>query len=141
MTMPKKRRPLTGQEIEIVRLVAQGYTNEQIAKAVGMNSTTLQNRIYILHCLLGTSAAGAGSAGMARVRMTIWAYENGIVKPRGGAIDVALLTPEEALIERAFAACRAMVLRRPQAREQAVAVIRERDADLAGDDPTWQAAA
>ncbi len=141
MTMPKKRRPLTSHEIKIVRLVAQGYTNEQIAKTLGMNPTTLQNRIYILHCLLGTSIAGPGTAGMARVGMTIWAYENGIVKPRGAGPDVALLTPEQALIERAFAACRALVLRRPQAREQAVAVVRERDAELAGDDPTWQAAA
>lgn len=47
------------------------------------------------------------------------------------------------LTERALNVCRGLVLRRPPAplRELAVAIIREADAELAGEDPTWRAVA
>lgn len=81
MTTPKRRTELTAAEIDIVRLVSRGYTNEAIAGLLGLKVETLRSRIDNIHAVIGTSAAANGvhgAAGISRVRMVIWAYENGI---------------------------------------------------------------
>lgn len=195
MSAPKKRTELTATEIDIIRLVSRGYTNEVIAGLLDVNVETLRRRVETIHVMIGTSAATSngshGGAGISRVRMVIWAYENGIAtqevidhddapldaparsvrnshiehgsypgwqrhkrageKPcekceaakrgydvgvRHGGREAARISAANRLADKAFAVCRALVYRRPLPliREQAVAVIREADADLMADD-------
>lgn len=194
MSTPKRRTKLTASEIDIIRLVSRGYTNEVIAGLLDLNIDTLRRRVESINVLIGTSAAVGGrhgAAGLSRVRMVIWAYEHGIATQkvidhddgaraetepavrnsqiehgsyagwqrhyRAGepACDLCAASKRgyhvgytqgskralaagraDRLADGAFAVCRALVYRRPLplVREQAIAVIREADADLCADE-------
>lgn len=132
MTRPKYERDLTDAEIDIVRMIAQGRTDGQIALILGLKIGTLRSRINAIYHRLGIPV-GPGrpgsTAGLTRLLLAVWAYENGIVVPKASAPR----DPE--LTVRAFAVCRALVYRRPipLVRDEAVAIIREADADLCAD--------
>jgi DNA-binding CsgD family transcriptional regulator len=79
---PVKKRPLHDHEIEMIRLIAAGYTNTQLAAEFDASTETIRSRIYVVHRLIGTNSAD-GSDGAARVRMVAWAYDNRIVRPAG----------------------------------------------------------
>jgi hypothetical protein len=130
MTRPKHRRALTADEIEIVRLVARGMTNEQICRHLGVRMPTVYARIRAANFVINDGEPNRDGAAMCRTRMAIWAYENGLVSAQGQA------DREQALAERAFAVLRQLVFRRPYAavRAQAVAVIREADANRFGNE-------
>jgi hypothetical protein len=143
MTRPKHTRPLNADEIEIVRMVAHGRTDAEIAAALNVKIGSVRCRVNTIYHALGIAVGAgmpAGTAGMTRLRLVIWAYENGVV---GSTARTQAARREQALANRAFSVCRQLVHKRPYpvVREQAVAIIRERDAELAGEDPTWQAVA
>lgn len=79
---PVQKRPLHDHEIEMIRLIAAGYTNAQLATEFGVSTETIRSRLFVVHRLIGTNSAD-GSDGTARVRMVVWAYDNRIVRPAG----------------------------------------------------------
>lgn len=84
MTKLKTTRGLTAHEIELVRMVAQGLSNVQIAEQWnGIKPETVRSRLHTVYHVTGVS--GHDSDPLVRVRLAIWAYENGIVKPAGPA--------------------------------------------------------
>jgi hypothetical protein len=93
MTKPIKQRPLHDHETEMIRLVAAGYTNAQLAVAFDISVETIRSRMHVVHQLIGT-ASGNDSDNVARVRMVIWAYDHGVVRPAGQAVSP---TPAEPL--------------------------------------------
>ena len=130
MTTPTRRRDLNEAEVEIVRMVAQGYTDAQIASILNVKIGSIRTRVNAIYHLLGIAVGNAGGTpGITRLLLVIWAYESGIV---GTPVP---LTRRQQLAEQAFAVCRGLVLKRPVPvlREQAVRVIREADADLTAD--------
>lgn len=82
--MPKmpKTRPLHDHEIELIRMVATGFTNAEIAVEFGVAVETIRTRLHVAHRLIG-SASESPSENLARTRMVIWAYDHGIVRPAG----------------------------------------------------------
>lgn len=85
MTGPKKPSDLTKTEVGIIRLVARGKSNSQIADLFGVTTDQFSHRLSRLHQAIGTTAAkGEDGNALPRVRMTAYAYEHGIVKPSGG---------------------------------------------------------
>lgn len=80
--MPKMPhvRKLHDYETEMIRMVASGATNAEIAVATGTAVETVRSRLHVVHRLIG-SASEIPSENMARVRMVIWAYDHGIVRP------------------------------------------------------------
>jgi hypothetical protein len=82
MTKLKITRELTGHEIELVRMVARGLSNVQIAAEWGgIKPETVRSRLHTVYHVTGVS--GHDSDPLVRVRLAIWAYEHGIVKPAG----------------------------------------------------------
>lgn len=65
--------PLSGREIEIVRLVARGYTNRQIAEELVIAEKTARNHISRILDKLNLSRRSEAAA---------WAVQQGFVKPR-----------------------------------------------------------
>ena len=65
-------------EIDIIRMIARGYSNADIAKATGAPEQTVKSRIAKLHKLLGTAAPAGEHSVLGRVRLVIWAYEHGL---------------------------------------------------------------
>lgn len=92
MVKPIKQRPLHDYELEMIRLVASGYTNAQLAVEFDISVETIRSRMHVVHQLIG-SASGTDD-NMARVRMVIWAYDHDLVQPVGVAPQPA---PKEAL--------------------------------------------
>jgi len=80
MTKLKVPRELTAHEIELVRMVAQGLSNVQIAERWGgIKPETVRSRLHTVYHVTGVS--GHDSDPLVRVRLAIWAYENGVVRP------------------------------------------------------------
>lgn len=87
-------RPLHDHETEMIRLVAAGYTNAQLAVAFDISVETIRSRMHVVHQLIGT-ASGNDSDNVARVRMVIWAYDHGVVRPAGALPKPAEVLPQE----------------------------------------------
>lgn len=68
---PNALRTLTERELDIVRLVAQGMTNQEIADELIVERTTVKS--HIARILPKIDARD-------RVQMAIWAYRNGVVE-------------------------------------------------------------
>jgi DNA-binding CsgD family transcriptional regulator len=82
MTKLKTARDLTAHEIELVRMVARGLSNVQIATEWGgIKPETVRSRLHTVYHVTGVS--GHDSDPLVRVRLAIWAYEHGLVKPAG----------------------------------------------------------
>jgi hypothetical protein len=130
MTKPTKRRDLTDAETELVRMVAQGNTDAQIADILGVKVGTVRCRVNAVYHRLGIAVGNCGTPGMTRLLLVIWAYESGIVG------TPAPVTRDQKLVDDAFAVCGGLVYKRPYPllREQAVKVIRVADAGLIADE-------
>ena len=64
---PEPALPLSAREREILRLVADGRTNEQIARAIGTSLSTVKNQLASLFEKLGADdRVSAVAAGMRR---------------------------------------------------------------------------
>ncbi|GAA3383862.1 response regulator transcription factor [Cryptosporangium minutisporangium] len=64
------RAPLTGREIDVVRLVASGHSNAEIADDLRLSVGTVKGHVANIHRKLGVRN---------RVEIAIWAYEAGHV--------------------------------------------------------------
>ena len=70
-TSEENAAPLTGREKEILRLVAQGYTNPQIAKTLSISVRTVDN-----HCTRLRNKVGVHS----KQALTAYAHRAGLVQ-------------------------------------------------------------
>lgn len=70
---------LTGRENEILRLIAEGLTNRQIASDLSISESTVENHIHHLYDKLGISnrAQAVAHAFGARIIQLIDPLENG----------------------------------------------------------------
>jgi len=81
MATKPKLRPLTPHEIELVRMVARGLSNTQIADEWGgIRPETVRSRLHTVYYLTGTGSETIGDS-LARLRLVVWAYDHEIVKP------------------------------------------------------------
>jgi DNA-binding NarL/FixJ family response regulator len=71
-TAAKARHRLSGREIEVVRAVARGRTNQEIASELFISLSTVKSHISGIHVKLGMRN---------RVEIAAWAWENRIVEP------------------------------------------------------------
>ena len=60
---------LTPREVEVVRLVARGLSNEEIARASGISRATVKTHVSAVLLKLGLSS---------RIEVAVWAYEHGV---------------------------------------------------------------
>ncbi|WP_433473905.1 response regulator [Spirillospora sp. CA-142024] len=65
------RSPLSDREIEVVRAVARGRTNQEIASELFISLSTVKGHVSGIQAKLGTSN---------RVQIAAWAWENRIVE-------------------------------------------------------------
>jgi DNA-binding NarL/FixJ family response regulator len=63
--------PLTPREIELLRLLPQGYTNQQIAGNLKITETTVKNHLTNIYGKLGVKGRAGAIA---------WAWQHGLVK-------------------------------------------------------------
>lgn len=110
MAKPIKPRPLHDHKIEIIRLVACGYTNAQLAVEFDVPVETIRARMHTVHQLIG-SASADGSDNASRIRMVIWAYDNRIVRPKGARALVPVEKREPLPQERVPAELAAPMIR------------------------------
>jgi DNA-binding NarL/FixJ family response regulator len=61
--------PLTERESELVRLMARGLRNEEIAVVAGISRATVKTHVSSILAKLGLTS---------RLQIVVWAYENGI---------------------------------------------------------------
>lgn len=53
---------LTKRQRQVIALVAQGHTNGEIGRALGIGTHTVKNHVYEIHLRLGTSGTRAALA-------------------------------------------------------------------------------
>lgn len=82
MSMPQRGAPLTERQIEILRLIAQGLTNEQIGSRLTISPDTVRTHIRRSMRQLGA---------VSRAQMVAIGYEEGILgsRSRGRAVRLA----------------------------------------------------
>lgn len=115
----RRPRTLTDDDRELIRLVARGHSNEQIAARFGFSTRTLRTRLAVLYRITGAAAGTERDTILVRVRMTAWAYENGLmngVKRDAAATDI----PVE-IVAELLDLCRAIVADRPRGDLRALA--------------------
>ncbi|WP_433609788.1 response regulator [Dactylosporangium sp. CA-139114] len=80
----RRLEPLTAREAEVVRLVASGLSNEEIARALFISPLTAKTHV---------TRAIAKTGVRDRVQLVILAYEAGLVTVRGDGGDVRAARP------------------------------------------------
>lgn len=68
---------LTVRETEIVRLLARGFSNAEIAAELVVETSTVKSHLGRAMSKIGTRD---------RLQTVVWAYQNGLVEPGGGTV-------------------------------------------------------
>ncbi len=63
--------PLTSEEVRILKLAAAGYTDERIAREVGLSRSTVQRRLHAVSERLGATS---------RLSMVLRALQAGVIR-------------------------------------------------------------
>jgi hypothetical protein len=112
-------RTLTDTDRDLIRLVASGHTNEEIAAKLGTSIHTLRSRLRVVHGLIGTNPGPVHDSTTSRVRMAAWAYENDLMGPvRTGTSGGGPAELSAELLD----VCRAIVNNRPRGDLRALAL-------------------
>ncbi|MEU4602207.1 response regulator transcription factor [Kribbella sp. NPDC023972] len=74
-TVGMPARPLSERELEVVRTIARGLTNQEIAAELFISLSTVKSHVSGIQTKLGVRN---------RVAIAAWAWENRVVKPSGG---------------------------------------------------------
>lgn len=72
-------RALSGRELEVLQLVAQGLSNAQIADELYLGVNTIKTYIRTAYAKIGAQS---------RSQAVIWAFVNGLVDERGKPIPL-----------------------------------------------------
>ncbi|MFE9611749.1 response regulator [Streptomyces sp. NPDC006012] len=73
--VPVRRLPLTARELDVVRLVARGHTNEELTSLLHVSLSTVKTHLGSVQRKL---------AARNRVEIAAWAWENGVCTARDG---------------------------------------------------------
>ena len=68
----KEEAPLTERELEVLRLMAKGWSNRQIAKQLFISEGTVKNHVTNIYAKLGVHS---------RAEAVAWAWQQGLVNP------------------------------------------------------------
>ncbi len=63
--------PLTERELEVVRLMARGLSNEELAAAASISRATVKTHVSSILAKLGLTS---------RIQIVVWAYDHGIAE-------------------------------------------------------------
>jgi DNA-binding NarL/FixJ family response regulator len=71
-TKPNASHPLTDRELDVVRLMARGLSNDDIATAAMISRATVKTHVSNVLTKLGLTS---------RIQIVVWAYEHGWTTP------------------------------------------------------------